>query len=644
MGDVLMQRSDVLVEVRNRNLVRVGMITPRFLKLKATLRWCDVGDWELELPGNHPMVPFLAEDGSGIVVSLYGVPHFSGMTSSPKRKRDRQNPDGSFTFVGVTDEIILHDALAFPQPANPDPSTQLQANDVRSGAIETLMYQYVRRNIGDLAPAGRRRGIRAAVAVGADSARGGTAQKSPRFQNLLELEQELAILSGTLGFRVVQVGASLRFDVVAITDRRSLVRLDIENGTITSEEIERSAPTITYAIVGGQGSGTDRQIITRTTADSLAAETSWGRPIERFIDQRDTNELMELQQSGDEALLENGFTATSVKVIPSDDQTMRYAIDWREGDLITVVVDNQETSTTVTAAALLVNDSVCIVGAAIGNVTGFDKSAALTQRVEDVEKRMGRLERSAEIGDELFVPALADPNADRILFWDDSANAYAWLAAGAGLSLSGTSISLGAHAHNAADITSGRFTSDRLEKRIGFASNAGSNPTNWNDATENGWYTAVGATNAPNSNWMLGEVIAHDSTWVIQRLYEFTAGGAEWQMPVWRRRRSGGAWGAWARVREADDDISAMISLGMDIRGLSRRAQGKSTGTTAYKTINFPAGLFWSAPSVVATPYGNGNVAVVHISGSPTATSFTYLLFTLGGAAYAGNMSWVATQ
>lgn len=37
--------------------------------------------------------------------------------------------------------------------------------------------------------------------------------------------------------------------------------------------------------------------------------------------------------------------------------------------------------------------------------------------------------------------ALTDPNADRILFWDDSAGAMAFLTAGSGLSISGTTIS-----------------------------------------------------------------------------------------------------------------------------------------------------------------------------------------------------------
>ena len=35
---------------------------------------------------------------------------------------------------------------------------------------------------------------------------------------------------------------------------------------------------------------------------------------------------------------------------------------------------------------------------------------------------------------------LVDPNADRILFWDDSASSFAFLTAGTGLSISGTTL------------------------------------------------------------------------------------------------------------------------------------------------------------------------------------------------------------
>ena len=43
----------------------------------------------------------------------------------------------------------------------------------------------------------------------------------------------------------------------------------------------------------------------------------------------------------------------------------------------------------------------------------------------------------------LGIESLSDPNADRIVFWDDSAGASQWLTVGTGLSISATTIAVG---------------------------------------------------------------------------------------------------------------------------------------------------------------------------------------------------------
>lgn len=398
----------MLVEVRGRALDgsgtildRQGIITAPFLNLEATIRWCDVGEWKLTLPGNHPMVAFLQEEGSGIVVSLRGQPRFSGPTIHPNRKRDSVNPDGTYTFSGVTDEVHLADARAFPQPSNADPTTQTASNDVRSAPAETLMHAYVGANIiPGVAPAGRVRGVRSLLTRATDLGRGSTTQRSPRFDTLLELLQGIAAWTlGTatpLGFRMVQVGSAIQFQVQAVTDRSDTVRLDIQNGTLASEEVERTGPNVTYGIVAGGGQGTERVIRAVTTAAATAAEADWGRVIEAFIDQRQTSVVSELDAAGAELLAASGYTATAVKVIPSDDTTMLYAQDWFEGDTIGVTVDGQPTKATVTAAAIVMNRSGVSIGAAIGDVTGFRSADTLTKRVEDIDRRTGNLERNAE--------------------------------------------------------------------------------------------------------------------------------------------------------------------------------------------------------------------------------------------------------
>lgn len=394
-----MLRDEVTVEVRDRNLERKGTITTKHLSLKATIRHLGVGEWELTLPKDHPMIEHLLTTGSGIIVSLRGETRFSGVTTRPRRDTNLQNPDGTFTFKGVTDDVLLLDALAFPSPAIADPGAQSEANDVQTGNAETLMRHYVSSNVClGFAPTERTSGFRQFLKVQTTNLnRGVTLTKAPRFQNLMELLYEIAIVAD-LGFQVIQRDGDLVFEVLSLADRSDLVRLDIKNGTITSESSEVSAPSITRAIVAGSGEGVARVIIERTSASSLQSEDDWGRVIEQFVDQRSTSAVDELQQSGDEKLIAGQLATTAIKIVPSDDQTMIYGADWEVGDTIAVIIDGIEAKTTVTAMTMIVNDKVAAIGAAIGDITEFDADAALVKRVENVETRTANLERAESAG------------------------------------------------------------------------------------------------------------------------------------------------------------------------------------------------------------------------------------------------------
>lgn len=408
---------DLTLEVRDRTLKRVGQVTKPFLSMKATVRWCGVGEWELTLPGDHAMVDHLVADGSGVILlgpdgESTGV-IFSGPTTTPKRKRDAQNPDGTFTFTGVTDEVHLLDALAYPNPliADAQASSQSRANDTRTGLAEALLRQYVAYNIaGTHAPAGRLRGIRPSIKLfGGDLGRGISITKSPRFQNLLELLREIVTLEPSIGFRMVQIDGLIQFQVLDSRDKRAFVRFDVENGTLTSEEVQQSGPGLTTAIVAGQGEGTERTIITRTNADATAAEASWGRVIEAFVDQRDTDAVVELQQSGDEKLAE-AAGGTSVKVIPADESTMQFGVDWRAGDQVTVVVNGVEAPTAVTETALLINSDGVRAGAALGDVSTFTKGDTLGAKVDALDVRVAQLERAGGLAERLSGKVVTDWN------------------------------------------------------------------------------------------------------------------------------------------------------------------------------------------------------------------------------------------
>ena len=64
---------------------------------------------------------------------------------------------------------------------------------------------------------------------------------------------------------------------------------------------------------------------------------------------------------------------------------------------------------------------------------------AVIQRIKQLEREVERLQRWERAAD-LGLGKLSDPNADRVLFWDESAGALKWLTVGNGLLLSDTTL------------------------------------------------------------------------------------------------------------------------------------------------------------------------------------------------------------
>lgn len=391
-----MRPEEVIVEVRDKTLKRIGQIIPEDMDLKAKIIHCDVGSWSLTLPREHNMVDELWKPGSGVIITVRDEVFCSGPTSKPSSSASPEDPQGLITFSGVTDDILAFDSLTWPQPSNPDVSTQTKGHDIRSGLAETVMREYVTANIGPSAPAARRGTLAKKLVLSPNNLLGPTVSKSARFDVLGELLTEIAVYSN-LGWRIVQRGANLVFEVYEIRDVSAFVRFDILNGTITDETIELSPPTVTRAIVAGQGDLEDRTIIGRTTGDAAAAEVAWGRQIEQFIDQRQTNEISELEQAAEEALIEGGFTGSSLKTVPSDDTTMRFPDQWRMGDITSVVIRAQEYPVLVTEVALVAGPEGAMIGAALGDVTGFNAETALGSRVNKVETRIAVLEKNTGV-------------------------------------------------------------------------------------------------------------------------------------------------------------------------------------------------------------------------------------------------------
>ncbi|MGW8630611.1 siphovirus ReqiPepy6 Gp37-like family protein [Streptomyces sp. NPDC055793] len=389
-----MRLSEITVEVRDKSLTRRGLVRPEELQLELTDNFNNVGEWKLVMAAENPLAQILRQPGAGIIVTGPTDVIMSGPMVTPEFAATQEDPGGSITFTGVSDTIALADALAFPDPTNPNGASQTKAHDVRQGPAEDVMHSFVMANIGPTAPAERRKTY---LTDGAGQGRGPTVIKSARFPVLGNLLAELALL-GSLGFRVVQRGTQLVFETYAITDRTKLIRLDVANGSLAGQRVAISPPAVTRAIVAGQGELVKRQFLQVQTPDSIAAEEQWGRRIEQFIDQRNTDKWDELKQAGDEAMEDGGFTAVNVQVVPMEDGAMRFGHDWYLGDKVSVVVEDQELTSNATGMVMKAGSDGFQVGVLLGDPTGFSVAAALSKRVTTTEQRVSQLERMSDTG------------------------------------------------------------------------------------------------------------------------------------------------------------------------------------------------------------------------------------------------------
>lgn len=407
-----MDVDDYIVEVRDGSYIRQGqLVDSDLVDFLAVPRANNIGSWQVVLPQNvltdtgeipHSMCELLRAPGSGLVVTnaRTGLVEISGPLTNAVHAADTTDPGGTWTLTGVSDTTVIAESEAWPDPTDADPAYQDVANDVRTAPAETLIHQFVGANIGPSATTARKN---TRLTLGANLGRGPTLTKSPRFTNLLTLCQE--ITTGTnLLFDVVQIGDQLQLRTWEADDLTADIRMDLENGQLASANYEYARPTLTHVNVLGQDQGVNRQVITRTSAESLAAAALWGVRIERSIDQRNTDDIGELEQSGDEALAEEGRTTTSLRVVPSGDQTDNFSV----GDFVTIVVGGQEVHAQVTEMPIAINADGVFVGCTVGDPRGFDWESLLVSRQSAQEKRISRIERTVEVPASLYSQAEVD--------------------------------------------------------------------------------------------------------------------------------------------------------------------------------------------------------------------------------------------
>lgn len=85
---------------------------------------------------------------------------------------------------------------------------------------------------------------------------------------------------------------------------------------------------------------------------------------------------------------------------------------------------------------------------------------------------------------------------------------------------------------------------------------------NYNYLLNNGFYMSTGSGNAPTTGsgsweWWMGSVLSHDDDYVIQDMWQFTAGTDPTTMPHKMRIKCNGIWGNWTDVKLTDSAVTS---------------------------------------------------------------------------------------
>jgi hypothetical protein len=313
------------IYIRDSNLKRIGEITD-YSRLELIPRFNAVGSFILDLPTATVAARELVKAKYGIVVKKDGQTIFSGTVKG--RRRVFNSTEDTLTLTGKDDNQFLDTRLAYPVPGG---DFSLSAYDVRTGATETVMKQFVDYNAGLNALPERR-----ILTIEPDKSLGGIVVGRGRFHTLLELLQKLAISSpewGELGFRVLQVGDELQFQVYHPQDRTRTAFFSPLLGNLASFEYSSDTPESNYVLVGGGNEGVARIILQKGDSTSIA---KYGR-YESFVDQRNTSDETELNQSLNEELVskseKNNFNFT-----PIDTPQLAFGRDYILGDKVSIVL------------------------------------------------------------------------------------------------------------------------------------------------------------------------------------------------------------------------------------------------------------------------------------------------------------------
>ncbi|MEV5472957.1 siphovirus ReqiPepy6 Gp37-like family protein [Streptomyces sp. NPDC052207] len=320
----------VTVQVRDQNLALLGVVSD-FTELNVISRFNAVGAFVLKIAAGDEMADLLIP-GNGLVIRRDSKVLMSGPIREPNW--DSGPGKGTLTINGVDDMALLAGTTCWPNPTAADSAQTDPVSKISGVVAETAMRALVNLNIGPGAQASRKISN---LTLATDGLHGAAVTKQlNQFDSLLTVLQDIAKTAG-LGFRIVQVGSNLQFQVYEPADLSATAKF-LSGVNLTSASYSVTYPTCTKAVVVAGGETSARKVKVYTRADA-AFPGPW---IEQFIDKTDVDSTAadvtaQMDQAADEALT-TGAAQANLTMTPIDTPLLQFGRDYTVGDQVSCQV------------------------------------------------------------------------------------------------------------------------------------------------------------------------------------------------------------------------------------------------------------------------------------------------------------------
>lgn len=374
--------------ITDKQLTPLGDPLDGWANLTAELRFNEPGTGTVDLPA-WPEVVELLQPGNRLVVVRDGAIWMAGPLEEPQAgdwSVDGEADPGAVKAAFSDDLARVAGYVTYPNPAATFESQTTASEATRqitATGAGSIIRTLVDENCGPSALSARRieqMVLDSATGIGSSTA------ITTRFEPLIDACRTVAATDG-LGFRTVQVGDQIHFQVYEPQDLTATARFSRDLGNLRSYSYMLGAPTATSQLVIGGDEGS-RAFVEVTSG----AHVDWYR-VEKVVDQSGTtNANGELTQAGALEFGNDNPTA-SLSTVTVDTEDLRAGRDFGLGDKVSVVLPTGLEVADIVRSMTLTHTPD--EGEQVSTVIGTGDQTTSTQLVKTVRnlaRRLGRVE------------------------------------------------------------------------------------------------------------------------------------------------------------------------------------------------------------------------------------------------------------